>query len=63
MDFEDGEVRFKNSISFAGETLTDTLIHNTLYLACSAATTYFPGLLKVAFGNANPAEVIQEIES
>ena len=63
MDFEDGEVRLKSSISFAGETLTDTLIHNTLYPATSVATTYFPGLLKVAFGNVNPVDVIKEIES
>jgi hypothetical protein len=63
MDFADGEVRFKNSVSFAGEPLTDTLIHNTLYPATSVATTYFPGLLKVVFGNANPADVINEIES
>jgi len=62
MDFTDGEVRFKNSISFADEPLTDTAIHNTLYSATSVATTYFPGLLKVIFGNVNPAEMIKEIE-
>jgi hypothetical protein len=63
MDFEDGEVRFKNSICFVGEALTDNLIRNTIYPAGSIATTYFPGLLKVVFGSANPRDVIQEIES
>ena len=63
MDFEDGEVRFKNSIDFEGETLTDALIHNTLYPATSVATRYFPGLLKVVFGDLNPRDVIREIES
>ena len=63
MDFEDGEVRFKNSIDFEGETLTDALIHNTLYPATSVATRYFPGLLRVVFGDLNPRDVIREIES
>ena len=63
MDYSDGEVRFKSSIDFEGEMLTDTLIHNVLYPANSAATTYFPGLLKVVFGDANPADAIAEIES
>ena len=63
MDFDDGEVRFKNSISFVDEALTETMIRNTLYPTSSVATRYFPGLLKVVFGNLNPRDVIQEIES
>jgi hypothetical protein len=62
MDLADGEVRFKNSMSFAGEPLTDNLIRNTLYPASSVAAKYYPGLLKVIFGTASPAEIIAEIE-
>lgn len=62
MDLGDGEVRFKSSLSFAGEPLTDNLIRNTVYPASSVATKYFPGLLKVIFGNVNPADIITEIE-
>lgn len=62
MDMDDGEVRMKNSLSFAGELLTDSMIRNILYPATSVATKYFPGILKVAFGTANPSDIIQEIE-
>ena len=62
MDLRDGEVRMKNSLSFADGELTDTLIRNILYPASSVAKSYFPGVLKVAFGSASPSDIIKEIE-
>lgn len=62
LDFEDGEVRFKNSVSFMDDTLSENLIRSALYPALSVAPDYFQGLLKVAFGGEEPRAAIQEIE-
>lgn len=62
MDFSDGEVRYKSSIDFEGEKLTDNLIRNAIYPAVHNMDDYLPGLLKVAYGGKSPAEAIQEVE-
>jgi hypothetical protein len=62
MDYSDGEVRFKTSLDFEGETLTDNLIRHTIYPAVQTMDKYLPGLMKVAFGAMTPVEAIQEIE-
>lgn len=62
LDFGDGEVRYKSSIDFEGQELTDTLIHNAIYPAVSTMDRYFPSMLKVAFGGASPADAVDEVE-
>lgn len=62
LDFRDGEVRYKSSLDFEGEELTDALIRNAIYPAVRIMDEYLPGLLKVAFGGKSPAEAIAEIE-
>lgn len=62
MDFSDGEVRYKSSLDFEGETLTDNLIRHVIYPAVETMDDYLPGLMKVAFGGASPDEAIKEIE-
>lgn len=62
MDYSDGEVRYKSSLDFEGETLTQTLIKNTIYPAVQTMDFYLPGLLGVMYGNKTPVEAIQDTE-
>jgi hypothetical protein len=62
MDYGDGEVRYKSSFDFEGETLTPKLIKNTMYPAVHTMDFYLPGLLGVMYGNKTPVEAIQETE-
>ena len=63
MDYTDGEVRYKSSFDFEGETLTPTLIKNTMYPAVHTMDFYLPGLLGVMYGNKTPVEAIHDTEN
>ena len=63
LDYADGEVRFKSSINFEGETLTKGILRNAIYPAIHTLDRYLPGLLRVSFGGTTPVEAIEEIES
>lgn len=62
LDYSDGEVRYKASLDFEGEVLTNNLIRRVIYPAVQTMDRYLPGLMKVAFGAMTPVEAIQEIE-
>ncbi len=62
MDFGDGEVRYKTSIDVEGDRLTSALIKQMVYINVLMMDRYLPGIMKVAFGNADPARAIAEIE-
>ncbi|MEN9935191.1 MAG: hypothetical protein RLZZ387_1770 [Chloroflexota bacterium] len=62
LSFEDGEVRYKSSIDFEDETLTNSLIRNVIYPAVRIMDEYLPGLLRVAFGGLSADDAISEIE-
>lgn len=63
MDFNDGEIRYKSSLDFEGAPLTTGLIHNALYPAASTIDRYYPGIMRVAFGDTPPAEAVEAIEN
>lgn len=62
LDYSDGEVRYKSSLDFEGQTLTPVLIKNAIYPAVHTMDFYMPGLLAVMYGNRTPEEAIDEIE-
>ncbi|MGC9521979.1 MAG: YbjN domain-containing protein [Anaerolineae bacterium] len=62
LDYRDGEVRYKSSLDFEGETLTPGLIKHAIYPAVHTMDFYLPGLLAVMYGNKTPAEAITDIE-
>jgi hypothetical protein len=62
LDYSDGEVRYKSSIDFEGQSLTSDLIRNAIYPAVHTMDRYLPGLLRVSFGGATPHEAIEEAE-
>ncbi|MCU0519829.1 MAG: YbjN domain-containing protein [Anaerolineae bacterium] len=62
LDHVDGEVRFRSSLDFEGETLTPGLMRNAIYPAVHTMDFYLPGLLSVMYGNKTPEQAISEIE-
>jgi hypothetical protein len=62
LDYSDGEVRYKSSIDFEGQMLTNDLIRNAIYPAVHTMDRYLTGLLRVSFGGATPHEAIEEVE-
>jgi hypothetical protein len=62
LDYSDGEVRYKSSLDFEGQTLTAELVRNAIYPAVHTMDRYLPGLLRVSFGGATPHEAIEEVE-
>jgi hypothetical protein len=62
MDFSDGEIRYKSSLDFEGETLTPQLIKLAIYPAVQTLDRYLPGLMAVIYGGKTPAEAVTEVE-
>ncbi len=62
MDWQDGEIRYKTSIDVEGDQLTTALVHRLVYVNVLMMDRYLPGIMQVAFGNADPAAAITAIE-
>jgi hypothetical protein len=62
MDFSDGEIRYKSSLDFEGETLTPQFIKMAIYPAVQTLDHYLPGLMAVIYGGKSPAEAVAQVE-
>jgi len=62
-NYSDGEIRDKSSLDFEGQSLTPTLIRNSIYPPVQTMDYYLPGLMRGDFGGATPLEAIEYIES
>ncbi|NDJ53951.1 MAG: YbjN domain-containing protein [Chloroflexi bacterium] len=63
MDYRDGEVRYKSSLDFEGEMLSDNWIKHAVYPAAQTMDRYLHGLMRVIYGVMTPFEAIEEIEN
>jgi len=63
LDMSDGEVRYKNSIDVEGKGLCTTMVKNLLQVSAAMMMRYYPGLMKLIYGDQSPEECIKEIES
>ena len=63
LNMDDGRLRFKSSLDFEDVDLSPELIRNAIYPAVRTLNTYLPGVFRVIYAGANPAEVIAEIEN
>lgn len=63
LDYRDGEVRYKSSLDFEGDTLTPSLIRNATYAAVQTMDNYLDGLMHVTFGTKIPEQAIKDIEN
>lgn len=61
-DLQDGEIRFKTSIQFAGEVSPDAMIEQYLLINVMTMERYLSGILKVMFTDISPVEAIASIE-
>lgn len=62
LDFDDGEVRFKTSIDVEGDRLSTALVKRMVLPNAAMMDIYLPGIMKVIYGNASPAQAVAEIE-
>ena len=63
IDLDDGSIRFKSSVDYENVGLTPELVRNVFAPAAFTMDRYLQGLLAVMFGNTDPAEIIEAIES
>jgi tellurite resistance protein len=62
LDFADGEVRYKTSLDIEETELTFVLIKQIVYANVLTMDKYLPGILKVIYGEVNPAAAIAQVE-
>ncbi|MDM8531220.1 YbjN domain-containing protein [Anaerolineales bacterium HSG25] len=62
LDYSDGEIRYKSSLDFEGEILSNNLIKNVIYPAVQTTDRYLSGLLSVIYGGKTALEAITEVE-
>ena len=62
MDFSDGEVRYKTSVDVEGGQLTSTMIRTMVYTNVLMMDKYLPGIMKVVYAGASPADAVAEVE-
>lgn len=63
MDYNDGEIRYKTSVDVDTGDLTGTVMKPLVYINCLMMDKYLPGIMKVIYGGASPAEAVAEVES
>ena len=54
-DYEDGEIRYKTSVDVEGETLSLGMIQHIVYANLVMMDHFLPSVLRVLYGNADPA--------
>lgn len=62
LDYDDGEIRYKTSIDIEGGELTSTMVDNLLRANLSTMFRYFPGMMRLIFGDRPARDLIEEIE-
>jgi hypothetical protein len=62
LDLGDGEVRVKGSIDYADGDLTAQMVDRLLSRCGSTMDRYFPGLMKIIYGDVDAMEAIREAE-
>lgn len=62
MDLSDGEIRYKTSIDVEGDRLSQALVQQLVYTNVFMMDRYLPGIMRVLYGGASPAEAIAEVE-
>ena len=62
MDFDDGETRYKTSLTVGEDRLTAVLLGPLVAANTFTFDRYLPGLMRVAFGDKKPEDAISEIE-
>jgi len=62
MDYADGEVRYKSSLDIEDGELLPKMVTNLAYTSARMMDKYLPGLMRVLYGDMEPAAAIEAIE-
>lgn len=62
LDFSNGQIRYKSSISFFNEELTPGLIRNAIEPALEALDIYFPSISNIINEKQTPVDAVTRIE-
>jgi hypothetical protein len=63
LDMSDGEVRYKTSVDVEGSQLSPTMVKNLVGVGVGMMHRYYPGLMKLIYGDQSAEACIQEIEA
>lgn len=61
LDLDDGEIRYKTSIDVEGDRLSPALVRQLAYANVFTMDHYLPGIMRVIYGGASPAEAIAQV--
>lgn len=62
LDMNDGEVRYKSSISVRGGSLTPDMVGTIIYTAISTFDRYYPALMAILYAGTAPSDAIGAVE-
>ena len=62
LDFKDGEVRYKGSLEYADGDLPHKMMDQLIQKCAYTMNRYFPGLMRVIFGDVEALDAIRQIE-
>lgn len=62
LDFDDGELRYKTSLDMEGGTLTLGMVRQIVYANVQTMDRYYPGLMKLLFGDVGPKAALAVVE-
>lgn len=62
LDYGDREVRFRSYARYVDDDLPDEVIRHNVACALAMADRYYPALMSIMFGGAEPADAIQKVE-
>lgn len=63
MDLRDGEIRYKTSIRLDGAPFDERIVRHIIYANVSTADKYFPGVMRILYGDIAPQQAVEEVES
>lgn len=62
MDMSDGEIRYRTSIDLSDADLTHKQLMTLVWVNLFTFDRYYPGVLKIMYGNTSAADAISECE-
>ncbi|MEH0155816.1 YbjN domain-containing protein [Limibacter armeniacum] len=63
MDYDTGEVRYRTTAFTSCEMLNQQIVSSLIHVNLNTMDRYLHGAMKVMYGDANPKEIIEEIET
>ncbi|HHW98364.1 MAG TPA: YbjN domain-containing protein [Firmicutes bacterium] len=62
MDYNDGEIAYKTSITSGGQTISDRMIQDLVFINCLMMDKYFPGMMQVLYSGVDPEAAVAALE-